>query len=62
MGKGFPNIPSRTAFGPTFENKHPVVSPTRQLDAATMNLVAWQTCLAVAMLTGFRSIEKTDPW
>jgi hypothetical protein len=42
MGKGFPNIPSRTAFGPTFENKHPVVNPQRQLDAATMNLVAWQ--------------------
>ena len=42
MGKGFPDIPSRTAFGPTFENKHPIVNPARQLDAGTMNLVAWQ--------------------
>lgn len=42
MGKGFPNIPTRTAFGPTFENKHPIANPARQLDAGTMNLVAWQ--------------------
>lgn len=42
MGKGFPNIPSRTAFGPTFENKHPIANPARQIDAATMNLLAWQ--------------------
>lgn len=42
MGKGFPNIPKRSDIGPTFENKHPVRNPARELDAATMNLVAWQ--------------------
>jgi len=39
---GFPRIPSRSAFGPTFQNVRPVKDPARELDAATMNLLAWQ--------------------
>ena len=40
---GFPRIPTRAAFGPTFENVRPVRDPRTELDAATMNLLAWQT-------------------
>ena len=39
---GFPRIPTRAAFGPTFENVRPVRDPRTELDAATMNLLAWQ--------------------
>jgi len=40
---GFPNRPNRLAFGPTMINERPVVDPTRDLDAASVNLTAWQT-------------------
>lgn len=40
---GFPARPNRAAFGPTMINERPVVDPTRDLDAASVNLTAWQT-------------------
>ena len=39
---GFPAVPARAAFGPTFQNARPVRDATRELDAGTMNLAAWQ--------------------
>lgn len=39
---GFPNRPSRAAFGPTYEDEIPVQDPKRELGADTVNLSMWQ--------------------
>lgn len=42
MASGFPDTPNRTAFGPTFQDKRPVVDPTKELGSQVFNLMAWQ--------------------
>lgn len=40
---GFPNRPSRTAFGPKPANRAPVVNPAQQIDGPTIgDLMMWQ--------------------
>lgn len=39
---GFPNRPSRTAFGPEKRNERRVQNPETELDSAEMNLDFWQ--------------------
>ena len=39
---GFPNRPSRTAYGPTREDERPVQNPKRELSATDMNINFWQ--------------------
>lgn len=39
---GFPRRPTRTSFGPTFQDVKPVVNPTQEASADMVNLLAWQ--------------------
>lgn len=39
---GFPNVPTRQQFGPTYENRRPVQNPNRELGADAINLLMWQ--------------------
>jgi hypothetical protein len=54
---GYPNKISRTALGPTYENSNKVSNPKQELDAATLNLMAWQVagmngCVPRAVIIG----------
>jgi len=40
---GFPTRSSRTVYGPTFVNESPVKNPAKEIDANTVNLLAWNT-------------------
>jgi len=42
MSGGFPNRPSRTAFGPIYENARPTRSPTKNAGATAFNLSFFQ--------------------
>jgi hypothetical protein len=39
---GFPALPNRTAFGPTYVNSRPVQNADREFGADAANLIAWQ--------------------
>lgn len=39
---GFPNKPSRTDFGPEYENEFPVRNPKREMGEDIVNLLMWQ--------------------
>jgi len=39
---GFPNVPNRSAFGPTYENKRKVQDANKELGADVINLLMWQ--------------------
>lgn len=39
---GFPNRVARSSFGPTLEDKWPVVNPKHDVGEATLNLTFWQ--------------------
>lgn len=45
MGQGFPQIPTRQSFGPTYQETEPPRFPERELGAAPVNLTAWQAHL-----------------
>lgn len=47
---GFPNTPTRVAFGPEMENEFPPTNPKRDLEANSINLTFWQTAGAGRVL------------
>jgi hypothetical protein len=51
---GFPNRISRSTLGPKLQDKYPVVKPTEEVGAATVNLDFWQ--LAGMNLTAARAL------
>jgi len=55
---GFPNRPSRTAYGPTREDERPVQNPKRELSAEDMNINFWQ--IAGMGLTAPRAVIGVD--
>jgi hypothetical protein len=63
MGQGFPQIPTRFSFGPTYRNKDPLQFPEKELSAEEINLAAWQehlmgTTMPSAVLIG----ADLGPW
>lgn len=46
---GYPTRPARADFGPTMVDTSPVRDASRQLDAARLNLLTWQTAGAGLM-------------
>ncbi len=59
MASGYPDTPNRTAYGPTYLDKRPVLDPAKEPSAALMNLIAWQ--LAGASATVARAVIIFDP-
>lgn len=55
---GFPNRPSRAAYGPTREDERPVQNPKRELGAQDMNVNFWQ--VAGMGLTAARAVIGVD--
>lgn len=59
---GFPTRPSRATFGPTPENRYPVVDPAYELDADIGDLMMWQTAgLGAISASAWAFVHYTAP-